>query len=141
MAGTGNTATLVVTGSTGWTPAITSITPGPATRAALEDTTLATTAGKNTFVPDDLVNWGDFTIEGYYDQSATVITAPIAAAPNTWTITEPLKTGENTAANVAGTAFCTEFTWGQKKNGELQMFSAVAKWDGKTGPAFTAGST
>lgn len=141
MAQTGNKATLTVTGSTGWTPAITKITPGPATREALEDTVLGTTTGKKTYVPDDVLDWGDFTIEGYYDQSASVITAPITAGANTWTITEPLKANENTAATVSGTAFCTEFTFGQKAIGELQMFTAVAKWDGKTGPTFTAGST
>lgn len=140
MAGTGNTATFTVTGSTGYTPAIISITPGAATRESLEDTVLSTTAGKNTFIPDDLVNWGDFTIEYFYDQSAGTFNL-IGNAAATMTITEPLKSGEATAATIAGTAFQTSFTPGQKVNGELMRGTAVFKWDGKTGPTFTAGST
>ncbi len=140
MAGTGNTATLAVTGSTGWTPAITTITPGPATREALEDTVLSTTTGKKTFVPDDLIDYADVEVEYYYDQSATTF-APITATANTFTVTAPLKSGEATAATIAGTGFLTEWQSGQMANGELMKGRAVWKWDGKTGPTFTKGST
>ncbi len=140
MAQTGNGATFIVTGSTGWVPAILSIGAFNRTRERLEDTVLSTTGGKKTYQPDDLSDFDEVSIEYFYDPSAAAF-APITAVANTGTITLPLITGDATAGTVAGTGFLTGDGHPELVNGSLMRATATWTWDGKTGPTFTAGAT
>jgi len=61
----------------------------------------------------------------------------IGGASETVTITLPIRTGETTAGNYAGTAFVKEFSYPQLANGTIQEGSYVICWTGATGPAYT----
>ncbi len=63
MAQTGNGSTFIVTGSTGWVPAILSIGSFDRTRERLEDTVLSTTGGQKTYQPDDLTDYSEISVE------------------------------------------------------------------------------
>lgn len=112
------------------------------TREPIEDSHLALTSGsERTYVPGDLIEPGQFDLRYQYDQSAGVF-PPITGAAETITITEPLKTGEATAATLAGTGFFI-----RRKSADVEINAtgvmegeATIKWDGKTGPTYTAGS-
>lgn len=137
MADTGNSAT-VAFGTSGFSANVYSIGGTSQSREALEDSHLGTTNQK-TFIPADLIEPGEFEIEFEWDQSFSTF-PPIAAAAETVTITFPLKSGETTAATLAGTGFLTEASGPDVENGTIMRGSATIKWDGKTEVAYTAGS-
>lgn len=138
MADTGNTSTIAFGTTSGFTPDVTIIGGLEQSREALEDTLLSTT-GEKTYIPDDLIEPGQLTCTYYYNQSETAF-APIGAAAETITITFPLKSGEGTAATLAGTGFLVNHKSADLQNGELMMGEFTVQFDGKTGPTFTAGS-
>ena len=137
MADTGNGTTLTFATS-GFTANIYSIAGATFTRDALETTHLGTTGFKE-YVPDDLVEPGEFEIEFEWNQSFSTF-PPISAAAETITVTYPLKTGETTNATLAGTGFLTSTTGPNVTNGEIMRGTSVVKFTGVTGPTYTAGS-
>jgi hypothetical protein len=138
MADTGNTTT-VTFGTSSFAPTVRSISIGEMTREAIEDSHLAT-GGQKTFIPSDLVDAGEFTMEIEWDQSAGVF-PPVTAAAETVTITFPMKPGQSTTrGTLAGTAFLTSAGGINVANGELMVASVTVKWDGKTEAVFTAGT-
>jgi hypothetical protein len=123
----GRGATLTL-GTSSWdsTALITNITPDALTRAAL-DTSHLTTTNYRTFIPEDLVDPGGFTIEFHHDGDAE---PPISSVPETVTITYPLQSGYSTGALITGSGFCTEYTPGAAAVGELMKGTAKFKWAG-----------
>ena len=121
MPATGNGATLTVTGST-MPAAITSITFGGFSRESLDTSTLSTT-GSRTFMPADLVDNGDFSVEGYWDGVAAL---PISSAAASCTIAIGTTSG---AQSFTGNAFCTSAEYGAPMD-DLVSFSATFKWAG-----------
>jgi len=137
MADTGNSATIAF-GTSSFVANIYSIGGTSQTREALEDSHLGTTNQK-TYIPTDLYEPGEFEIEFEWDQSFSVF-PPIDGAPETITVTFPLKSGEGTAATLAGSGFITEVSGPDVENGSIMRGTATIKWDGKTEVAYTAGS-
>lgn len=123
----GRGATLTL-GTSTWdsTALITHITPDPLTRASL-DTSHLTTTNYRTFMPEDLVDPGGFTVEFHHDGNAE---PPIAGTAVTTTITYPIPSGGSTGASIAASAFCTEYTPGAAAVGELMKGSAKFKFTG-----------
>ena len=102
MPATGNGATI------GWASSanvgtITSISGIGGTREAIDTSSLATTGGRD-FIPSDLVDYGELSIEGAWYGTAT----PIAAAAEVVTVT----IGTTTAKSWAGTGFVTSWETG-----------------------------
>ena len=142
MADNGDTgAGVTVAFSSGFTGAKwKEIDAGAESRGAIDDTYLASTA--MTYMPGDLPDYGEFTATFFWDQSFSTFpstTAPGATMP-TATITYGLKSGESTPATLAGTCIVTNVKRPTSTVGGLQMGELTCKWDGKTGPAYTAGS-
>ena len=137
MADTGNGTTLSF-GTSGFTANIYSISGATFDREALETTHLGTTAFKE-YIADDLVEPGEFEIEFEWNQSFSTF-PPISGAAETITVTYPLKSGELTNATLAGTGFLTSSTGPNVANGEIMRGTATIKFDGNTGPTYTAGS-
>jgi len=121
MPATGNGATLTLATST-MPAAITSITFGGFSRESLDTSTLSTT-GARSFIPADLVDNGDFSVEGYWDGAAAL---PISAVAETCTIAIGTTAGTK---SFAGSAFCTSAEYGAPMD-DLVSFSATFKWSG-----------
>jgi hypothetical protein len=131
---TGNGATITFTGVSG---SIRSINPGAFKLAGIDDSTLATTDIQE-MIKSDLHTCDEVEIEYLFDTDDSLI--DITNAASTLTITWPMDTGQTTAATLAGTAFVTEASFPTLANDELQVATVKFQFDGKTGPAFTAGS-
>ena len=102
MPATGNGATI------GWASSanvgtITSISGIGGTREAIDVSSLASTGGRD-FIPSDLVDYGELSIEGAWYGTAT----PIASAAEVVTVT----IGTTTAKSWAGTGFVTSWETG-----------------------------
>ncbi len=112
------------------------------TRPAVEDTDLSIAANsERTYIPHDLIEAGEFVARFEWNQSFSVY-PPLTAATETITITYPMRSGESTAATLAGTGFLI-----RDKSADIEVNQSgviegeyTVKWDGKTGPAYTAGS-
>jgi hypothetical protein len=127
----GRGATLTLgTGTWGTAALITSIQPDAITRAALETTYLGTATAR-TFIPEDLVDNGGFTIEFLANGSDTNAKIPVYTAPETLTITYAVIGSNSTGQIITSTlAFCTEYTPPTAVAGELLKGSAKFKWNG-----------
>ncbi len=128
---TGNGATLTL--STGTTGNFEQIDPGEETIGTVEDSHLGTT-GNETHRPADLGSPGEIT--GTYQWSADE-SPPVKGSVVTATVTWPLVSG-TTAANKAGTGIVTRVKYPPFSNNELEKAEITVKWDGKTGPTYTA---
>lgn len=104
---------------------IISITPGEVSREALETSDLSTSANK-TFIPADLQDNGEVSIEFYHNDSV----APPFAAPETITLTYPVGVGQSTAPIASFSGFFTGYTPGQAVSGEVRRGSARIKITG-----------
>ncbi len=106
---------------------ITSIQPEAVTRAALETTHLGTATAR-TFIPEDLVDNGGFTIDFLSNGSDANAILPVLQAAETITITYAVVSTSSTGHIITGSGFCTEFTPGTAQVGELIKGSAKFKW-------------
>lgn len=111
------------------------ITPGAITVAPVDVSTLASSGNEET-IPTDLAALAESSATFKWLTAGTKPTLPSAAG--TCTVTYPLRTGETTAATITGTGFLTNLTPPTLANGQLQVGSVSWKWDGDTGPSFTA---
>jgi len=100
MAATGNGATIGYGGS-GSIGSVTSISGVGGTRESIDVSHLGTTGGRD-FIPSDLVDYGELSIEGHWHGAL----APIASAVETITITIGTTAGSKAWA---GSAFCTSW--------------------------------
>lgn len=128
--GNGATLTLATTGAVG---NIRNIGEVAEELGKLETSHLGTT-GFKTYMPDDLTDPGEFEIEVEVD---TEVAKPACGVVETATITYPLRTGEATAANHAGTGFIRRVTLTPLANSTIQIMKLLFAFDGETGPAFT----
>lgn len=107
-----------------------------AVRRALETTHMATSSGKATFIPSDIVDNGTITIE-YFTVANTDPWTILDNAAASFTFTYPIPAGGSVAATVAGTAFMI----GKSEtvpHDELMIRRGTLKITG--GITFTAGS-
>jgi len=120
------TGASIAFGTSSFTANITSITPvSGAERPAIDTTHLGTTTAR-TFVPGDLVNWGELEVELQFDIDDR---PPIDQVAETITITFPLSALGATAATLAGTGFMTNFG-AEVPLEELMSGSYTVKWSG-----------
>lgn len=128
MADTG-TGTTIAFGTSSWTAQVTGIDHDGMSREALDTTTLATTVAR-TFIPTDLLDNGEVSLEFFFDPDST---PPIDAPPETITITFPLPGGQTTAANYQFTGFLTDWSYGtpledlMTGTGTLKVSGAITK--------------
>jgi hypothetical protein len=94
---------------------------------------------EHTYVPSDLIDTSPQRIRMEWNSS---VSPPVAGAPETVTITYPLRAAQTVAGTLAGTAFVT-----QAKGGDItvdpdgvMVGEFMLQWDGLTGPTYTAGS-
>ncbi len=130
---TGHGATISF-GTQGGTWRATRITPSAESRPAIDASHLGTT-GYREFLPGDLINAGEFVVEFQFQGNQGL---PTRTTAETVTITHALASGEATAATIAGTAFVTEAKYPDLNTDELKKGSFTVKWDGYTGPTYTA---
>jgi hypothetical protein len=96
---------IAVTFSSGFFAWIRNVSPPGMERAALETTHAATPNGKKTFMPSDLADMGEATVELLFNPS---LKPPIDGAAETVTITFPLPEGGATPATWAFEGFLTK---------------------------------
>ena len=106
MADQGFGTTLTFSG--GFAGEIKSIQIGGVSRDALETTYMATTQGYRTFIPSDLVDPGELSVEVQFEADKNFLT-PIKGAVETVTITFPIESGHSNAGSYACSGFLTEF--------------------------------
>lgn len=132
---TGHGATVTLSSSAesfNWT----GIDLGSSTLDAIETTWLGSGA-KKTFMPGDVSDEGEVTIPFQFDAEAAL---PTKGTVQTLTLTFPTATGQTTPANLAGTGFITNVTRPNLQTGQLQTGQLTFKFNGLTGPTFTAAS-
>lgn len=103
--GTGASVTF---GTSGFTANITAINGDSIERPSIDTTHLGTTTAR-TFIPGDLVDQGNLTLEIQFDPDTT---PPIKTATETITVTFPLSSGGTTAADWEFSGFGTSFEYG-----------------------------
>lgn len=120
------TGASIAFGTSSFTANMTSITPvSGAERASIQTTHLGTTTA-HTFVPGDLVNWGECEITFQFDPDDR---PPIDDPAETITITFPLSSGGTGAATLAGSGFMTNYG-NEVPLEELMTAEATIKWTG-----------
>ena len=113
----------------------TSIEFGGQTIEALDASSLASTGFIEKLV-SDLADAGTVTVQYHWDTADDILTI---GTTSSLTVTFPKRTGEATAANMAGTAIVTDVTPPALHRGEIQVGSVTFEWDGYTGPTYTKG--
>lgn len=134
--GTGHGAAITF-GTTSFTAAFTGITGAERTVEDIPDHDLSTT-GSETFRPSDLVNEGEFTCTFYCDSEDAY---PAVGTVETITVTFAQQTGETAAATDVGTGYIKRVKKADHATGEMMTGELTVKWDGKTGPTYTAATT
>lgn len=131
--GTGNgwTLTLATTGAIG---NIISMTGFDQVLPEVDDSHLGT-ADVAENMPGDLEDPGEFEVEVEFDTSED---QPSRGVVETITVTSKLRTGESTAAKWAGTGYIKSVKTPDAKNNERSIYKVKIRWDGKTGPTYTA---
>ena len=96
---------------------------------------------KKTYVPGDLVGHEVVPVRYEYNPSFATF-PPVTSDPESITITYPLRTGQSVAATLAGTGFVKKRKSADLEKGgdALMMGELEIRWNGLTGPTFTAGS-
>jgi hypothetical protein len=97
------------------------------------------TQNYESMVPSDLQPGLEATISYYFD---TFDTPPVLGQNlGTATVTFPLRTGEVTAATIAGSAYTKSHKFPRLALGELQKGSLTVKWDNAAVPTAYTKST
>lgn len=97
------------------------------------------TTVKETYIAGDLYESGEFECE-FQANTSTNAQPTIGGTAETITITYPVPTGLTNGATLAGTGYVKKRKTAGAKNNELMMGNMTVKWDGVTGPTFTAAS-
>jgi hypothetical protein len=134
-ADTGLGATLVL-GTQAWAAKIRMIGEIEESIEDQDVSTLDTVAVKE-YEADDLSEPGEFDVEALFPTGIALPQLGNVVVPETITITYPLRTGESTAANHAGSGYIKSRTWPELKPGGLQLCKLKIRFDGFTGPTFT----
>ena len=131
--GHNTTATL---GTSTFVSNVTSVGGGQSTRVDVS-TTYLSTATNHTFMPGDLSDAGEVTIDYQFDPPAVLL---VTGVVETLTVTLPTATGFSTAATLAGTGYIKSVTRPTWVTDSLQMGQFVFKFNGLTGPTYTVAS-
>jgi hypothetical protein len=134
---TGNGATITLA-TTGGTYAITNIAISEIT-VDFQDTSTLSSADFEEKLANALKTNPEVTVDFIWDTSSTTIPDPGSAA-ETVTVTWPLRAGETTAANLAGTGQVSALKYPDFANGQLQTGQFKVMYNGDTGPTYTEGS-
>jgi hypothetical protein len=129
--GQGMTATF---GTSSLSLAVTEVTIGSQSIDTLNVSLLAST-GFEKLIASDLKKIGKCKLKFVFVTQATM--PVLGATPETMTITWPIQTGDNVAANLAGTAFFTDLKLPDGKLGEVMFGECEFQYNGDTGPAYT----
>lgn len=113
----------------------TNINAGTISKPAVPTSHLGTT-GEMTFIAGDLIDAGEATIQFQFDSGNNL--PAMSTAAETVTITWPTTTGQTSPATYAGTALITSMAFGDLVSETIQSGTMTVKWDGGTGPTFTA---
>lgn len=136
MANTGTGGTIAFTGAVTLAARWRSLDGLQASVEMLDDTALSTTGYKRS-VPDDLADTDPISGEIYFP--ATVDLLGQKGKQCTVTITWPVQTGNTIGAKITGTAVITQVGLPRMEAGQRLMCPITLKFDGQTGPTFTAG--
>lgn len=137
MPRTGISGTLTLTGGSTFTARYKSISAPSFSIDALDDTALVNSSGFYESVPDDLAKAAPITAQFYASLNDAI---PVVGAVASATITFPLQEAMVTPAIVSGSAIITRVDMPELSAGTLMMGSIELTFDGKTGPAFAAGT-
>jgi hypothetical protein len=115
-----------ITFSSSFFAQITSIRWSGISRAPISTSHTGTT-GAMAFIPSNLYDPGEISIEGFYDNTKSFVT-PITGAAETITVTK-VPTGQTTGGTVAASGFLTSFEFGgaTDESPEAATFSATLK--------------
>ena len=105
------TGTTAVFGTSGFSMNVDSIEWSGATREAINTSHMGTSSS-HTFVPADLVDQGEITLNVHYDPD---VTPPQNGDAETLTITWPLQTGDATSAKWSASVFLVDFGFSAAK--------------------------
>jgi hypothetical protein len=130
---TGNGATLALT-TLGFVGNWTRIGEWSAELPGLPASHLATT-GFEEFIQADLATPGEIELEVQFNPQKAL---PAQTTVDTLTVTFPKSDSTSTAANLAGTGWLTKIGTPQMVNNEVAIQKFTFKFDGKTGPTYTA---
>jgi hypothetical protein len=116
----------VTLADSGFTFDLMDVNPFDASRDAIDCSHQGTVTAKE-FTPADLMDWGDLSITGAYDQD---VRPPIDQPTELVTIEFPKKdTLSTNGAQIAGQGFLTGFTVTGPLNAKIE-FDATIKWSG-----------
>lgn len=133
---TGHGATMTF-GTSSISVNFTSIDMGETTRPDVETTYLGTT-GNRTFIPGDLDDDGEITLPFQWDAEASLIST---GTVETITVTFPQEAGQTAPATYAGTGYIKRVRKPNLQTDTLQDGELTIRWDGGTGPTWTAATT
>lgn len=134
MACTGVGATLVFSNGITYVGRYRSISGLQLSVESLDDTALDSTDYMEA-CPDDLASLEPLDISVAWDFRDPI---PPVGDLGTITLTMPIQTGQATAATIVGSGFITSATFPDLAVGQIMDGTMQIKFDGKTGPAFTA---
>jgi hypothetical protein len=116
---------------------VTSVRWGGISRAPIP-TSKSSTTGAMSFIPSNLYDPGELTVEGYNDNTKSFVT-PITGAAETVTVTK-LASGQNTGGTCAASGFLTSWEWGGPSDESPQAATYTATIKFTDDITFTAGS-
>lgn len=125
---------LSITFSSGFCALIRSVTWGGMQREFLDSSHMATTNGWMTFMPSDLKDAGELSVDLLFDPD---MEPPIEGALETITVTAPIPAGGSTAATWACSGALRSFEW-TGPHDALMTATAALKFTGE--PTITAGT-
>lgn len=125
---------LSITFSSGFMALIRSASWSGIAREPLDTTHMGSTNGAMTFIPSDLENAGELTVELLFDPDDG---PPITGAAETITVTFPIPAGGSTAATWACSGFLTSFEM-TAPHDNLMTATATIKFSGEI--TFTDGT-
>lgn len=96
------------------------------------------TSGSREFMPGDLVDEGETVISFQWDAEASY---PAEGTVETVTVTFPQESGQTAAATYAGTGYIKRVRRPNLQTDQLQTGELTVRWDGGTGPTWTAATT
>ena len=129
-------------GTTSFAASLHSVSGTERSRAVVDTSHLGLAAdAEMTSLPGDLLEAGGFTATFEWNPSFSTM-PPITSAPETITITYPLRSGESSNATLAGTGYMIRVKNGDvaRNTTDVMVGEYEIKWDGLTGPTYTAGS-
>ena len=118
------TGTTIVFGTTSFAASVVSVNQTGISRPSIDTTHFG--ASTRTFIPGDLVDYGQSTMEFFFDPDEQ---PPIANVAETITITFPIPSGLTNGATASGSGFIMEWELTDPLE-EAMTATATIKWAG-----------